>query len=307
MTGVSIPYVSKTKLAIQTRAVLPSLTMQADTAAPCAHPCRCRPALCLLPAGSTDAFQGRMLCDCTTTKDESRTYEYPRANLSLYFKWWTGWPYEVHGRWGHPPFRNATPCRTPACYGSGCSTEPGECRHEHDWSLPLPTALRQVGAATAFACPPAQACGSLAGWQHILRAMWPPPHWPPRSPPAWLHAQVVSQLSPSAIILNSGMWRGTSKESSPPSFARAVAKAALKAVAPQRGTVVWRTTTPSLRLNVTHAWDAPFLAAPRLHVLDAWQMLRPLLAYQPVPYYDHYHPWPEVYTELNTALLNMLC
>ncbi|EFN58654.1 hypothetical protein CHLNCDRAFT_140917 [Chlorella variabilis] len=210
---------------------------------------------------STDAFQGRMLCDCTTTKDESRTYEYPRANLSLYFKWWTGWPYEVHGRWGHPPFRNATPCRTPACYGSGCSTEPGECRHEHDWSLPLPTALRQV----------------------------------------------VSQLSPSAIILNSGMWRGTSKESSPPSFARAVAKAALKAVAPQRGTVVWRTTTPSLRLNVTHAWDAPFLAAPRLHVLDAWQMLRPLLAYQPVPYYDHYHPWPEVYTELNTALLNMLC
>ena len=128
---------------------------------------------------------------------------------------------------------------------------------------------------------------------------------------AWL-LQVVAQLRPAAILLNAGLWRNHFHfQPWPPAFSRAVARAAVEAVAPQRGMALWRTTTPSTRFSISRSWDGDFLGAAaserRLMVLDAWELGRPLLAFDPLPFFDRSHPWPEFYTELNTVLLNMLC
>jgi hypothetical protein len=127
-----------------------------------------------------------------------------------------------------------------------------------------------------------------------------------------MRLQVVSRLKPAAILLNAGLWRNHFDfQPWPPTFSAAVAKAAAAAVAPQKGLAVWRTTTPSTRFNITQAWDADFLEGAakerRLLVLDAWEMGRPLLGFDPLPMFDRSHPWPEFYGELNTVLLNMLC
>jgi hypothetical protein len=131
---------------------------------------------------------------------------------------------------------------------------------------------------------------------------------------AWRTSQVLSKLKPAAIILNSGIWKNASEVS--PEFARQLAEAATAAVAQQDGLVIWRTTTPTLKKlpkqKVNRTKDSRFLEAaarvdPPFHVMDAWQMMQPLLAYKPPPFYDSYHPYPEVYSELSIVLLNMLC
>lgn len=126
--------------------------------------------------------------------------------------------------------------------------------------------------------------------------------------------QVVAKLKPAAVIINSGLWRRVPpfNQSWPAGFTNRVIRAAETALAPQNGLVVWRMTTPNLIGNHTSAWDrGVFLKAaagrPRVRVLDSLQMMQPLSSLEPRPYFDSTHPWPEVYTELNLALLNMLC
>lgn len=124
---------------------------------------------------------------------------------------------------------------------------------------------------------------------------------------------MVAKLRPAAVVLNGGLWRRMEGYRSewPPGYARSVADAARSAVAPQHGLAMWRTTTPSASENTTHSWDNHFLdeavGEAQLHTLDAWQLLHPLLSVDPLPFFDCNHPWPEVYTELNHVLLNMLC
>lgn len=222
--------------------------------------------------GSTEAFQGYMLSDCIGGADMGRSYIHPSRHLNVHFKYWRGWPDKLVGHWGHPPFFNATPCQPPACAGRGCRRAPGECSFKSDYALPLPEALREV----------------------------------------------VAKLKPAAVIINSGAWRTVETAEraifdrrSPPGFSGAVVEAAVAAVAAQRGMALWRTTTPSTNITIGASWDAQFLDAAadqdQLRVLDAWRLLRPAMAFQPPPLYDHRHFWPEVYTELHQVLLNMLC
>lgn len=84
-----------------------------------------------------------MLCDCKGPI-EGRSYTHPSLNLRASFMWWRGWPDNLQGHWGHPPFFNATPCQ-PVVTGAagGCSPDP-------DWSLPLPDALQEVGGTMLY-------------------------------------------------------------------------------------------------------------------------------------------------------------
>lgn len=92
---------------------------------------------------------------------------------------------------------------------------------------------------------------------------------------------------------------------------RDLVRAASSAVAPQNGTFVWRTTTAGVKSQARRsAHDRTLHAVLRqldVAVLDAWRITQPLAAFRPQPFFDDNHPWPEVYAELNNALLNMVC
>lgn len=72
---------------------------------------------------------------------EDRFYTLPGSSrVNTAFWMWMGYPLKpVIGRWGFPPFSNASACA------------PGECGGDPDWSMPLEDALRQVGPAV-FVC-----------------------------------------------------------------------------------------------------------------------------------------------------------
>ena len=66
---------------------------------------------------------------------------------------WLGTPLKpVLGRWGFPPFSNASACA------------PGECGGTPDWSLPLDKALRQVLWVQAGMVGVGVGVGMCVGW-----------------------------------------------------------------------------------------------------------------------------------------------
>lgn len=97
-------------------------------------------------AGTTDPFNGRQQCHCFRDGwdiREDRFYALT-STASASFYMWFGYPLKpLIGRWGFPPFGNATRCA------------PGDCGGDPDWSLPLDEGLRQVGAATVLVWEPA--------------------------------------------------------------------------------------------------------------------------------------------------------
>lgn len=242
-------------------------------------------------AGSTAFFNQQMSCDCTSRNPffpstETRAYSHRELNLQAYFWWWPGWPDGLGGHFGHPPFLNTTACRPP------------DCPARLDWSLPLPDALTEVSRCTIVLtsqCEVPLKCLFQANL-YTARAL-----------------QVLAKLHPAAVIMNSGLWRNNGSpynQKWPQGYSSHVVRAAEAAVSLHNGWVIWRTTTPTQDVNFTHSDDLFLSAAagrPRVRVLDTNQMLQPLLSLEPRPYFDHVHFWPEVYTELNLALLNMLC
>ena len=123
--------------------------------------------------------------------------------------------------------------------------------------------------------------------------------------------QVIARLKPAVILMNSGLWRGEAEHVWTRKTFDAIFSAAARAVKPQSGVAIWKTTTPTRvsRGELSGVNTAALAAAARhgWQVFDAKGMGQGLTALQPPVFLDDGHLAGQSYGELNNALLNMLC
>ncbi|KAI7842769.1 hypothetical protein COHA_003517 [Chlorella ohadii] len=124
--------------------------------------------------------------------------------------------------------------------------------------------------------------------------------------------EVIAKLKPHTLVLNAGLWR-RNRTDWPTELYDSIFEAGIKAVAPQGGQCVWKTTTLAQAgdLKVGRDRDAAAVAAAQRHgwlVTDAWGATHAAkMQLGDGIYIDPAHYKGFVYTELNQLLLNTIC